>query len=251
MAITGHEIHRRYDGLGAIQVFEDRDRRFLSFDGDAEQSCILIERPWSPVYQYCQAMLMAYALCERPPQRALLAGLGGGSLVHCLLRIDPTIELDVLEYRAEVIAVAQEYFLLNQAPAHRIHQVDATEFEALPQGYELIFSDLFHDDCMNPAQLSLDYTRRCRQALSRRGILVLNLWLEEKWAYPDAIRALSREFDGQLLGVEVPEGNLVLYLFNDRAPELNPRLLQRQARDLGRRVEAPLQRVASAITRLD
>ncbi|WP_426415984.1 spermidine synthase [Aestuariirhabdus sp. LZHN29] len=251
MAITGREIHRRYDEFGAIQVFEDNNRRFLTFDGDAEQSCILLDRPWSPVYQYCQAMLMAYAFISPAPRRALVAGLGGGTLVHSLLRIKPTMTVEAVEFRPEVIAVAREYFLLQQAPPHRIHAGDATEFQGHPGGYELIFSDLFLDNQMNPAQLTLDYTERCRRALSRHGVLVLNLWLEEKHFYPDAIDLLRRQFDGQLLAAEVPEGNLVLYLFNGTAPDISHRMLQREARALGKLIEAPLQRVAAAITRLD
>ncbi|MCL6415038.1 hypothetical protein MIB92_05205 [Aestuariirhabdus sp. Z084] len=249
MSLTGREIYRCYDELGSIQVFEDHDRRFLTFDGDAEQSCVLLEQPWSPVYQYCQAMLMASAFFDQPPQRAMMAGLGGGSMIHSLLRIHPQLHLEVLELRAAVIETARQFFLLDRAPAHRIHNIDATHFKGHGEGYDLIISDLFLDNCMNPAQLAESYTGHCQRMLSKRGILVLNLWLEEKKSYPDAIASLSQQFAGQLLSAEVPEGNLVLYLFNDKAPPFSHRILQRNARALAKQLDAPMQRVAAAISR--
>ena len=37
----GKEVHRRYDELGIIQVFDDGNKRYLSFGTADEQSCQL------------------------------------------------------------------------------------------------------------------------------------------------------------------------------------------------------------------
>lgn len=250
MAISGTEIYRCYDELGAIQVFEDIDRRFLTFDGDAEQSCILLNEFWNPVYQYCQTMLMATTLSERKPKRALLAGLGGGSMVHSLLKLFPELSLDVLELRERVIDIARRYFFLEEAGRYRIYNEDAGSFmQRSTTLYDLIFSDLFLDNHMNPLQLAAEYMESCQRNLNEQGILVVNLWLQEKQQYADAYRSLNILFSGQLLATEVPEGNLILFLFKGRVPELSHRHLQRDARRLGKQLNAPLQRIAARMAK--
>lgn len=250
MAISGNEIYRCYDELGIIQVFENRDRRFLTFDGDAEQSCILLNEPWSPVYQYCQTMLMATTFCEQQPKRALMAGLGGGSMIHSLLKLFPELSLDVLELREQVIDIAQRYFFLYDAGKHSVINEDAGDFLLRSDtAYDLIFSDLFLGNHMNPLQLAAEYMESCQRNLNDQGILVVNLWLEEKQQYVEAYRTLNTMFSGQLLATEVPEGNLILFLFKGRVPEPSHRRLQRDARRLGKLLNAPLQRIAARMVK--
>ena len=41
----GREIHRRYDEFGPLLVFDDGNKRFLSFGTADEQSCQLKKNP--------------------------------------------------------------------------------------------------------------------------------------------------------------------------------------------------------------
>ena len=59
MSDLGVEIHRSYDELGPIRVFENGSRRYLAFGEEAEQSCIDLHDPAKLVYEYTQAMILA------------------------------------------------------------------------------------------------------------------------------------------------------------------------------------------------
>lgn len=182
----GRELHRRFDEYGAIQVFDDGNKRFLSFGTTDEQSCLLLSHPTQLQHEYNRAMMSV--LCQFPlddmPQQALIMGLGGGSLARALLALLPDITLDAVELRPAVTHIAHQYFELPRTPQLKVHHQDALSYLSKPAErssvYDLIFSDLYLADGLNEQQLDSDFIPRCKQHLSQRGWLVLNLWKEHR-----------------------------------------------------------------------
>src|SRR6185312_2461193 len=87
---------RRADGRLALEV------------ANVTQSVTLPADEAAPVPGYWPRMLP-----ERCPERALLLGLGGGTLAALLARRCPDVRIVGIEHNAEVLAVARRDFRLD------------------------------------------------------------------------------------------------------------------------------------------
>ena len=87
----GRELHRRYDEFGPILVFDDGNKRYLSFGTADEQSCQLNSAPLQLQHEYARAMaavLVQFSDAALPTQITLL-GTGGGTLAAALHHVLP------------------------------------------------------------------------------------------------------------------------------------------------------------------
>ena len=240
MSLPGIEIHRCYDEYGPIRIFEDGAQRYLAFSEDSQQSAIDLLKPARPVFHYIQAMLLSL-LYFPSPKKVTLLGLGGGSLVQALRQYDLQLEIDVVELRRQVHAVAKAYFALPDDPLIRIHFEDAADYMSESKGIsDLILTDIYSDEGMNDTQLSLPFLEDCFRCLSNDGILLFNLWDQGKGSHPKAKQALSEVFGGNLLACPVEDGNLIVLAFKGGMPCINQRHLQPLARRLAKKLEFPV-----------
>lgn len=237
MNIPGTEIHRCYDDLGPIRVFEDGSRRYLAFSEDSQQSAINLSTPSDLVFEYTQAMMLSLIYFPSP-KRVTLLGLGGGSLVHALHKYDPTILIDVAELRPQVIKVAQDWFGLPiDDDRLNVNADDAQTFMAEFNGEtDLIFADIYNDDGMLDMQLNPEFISDCVRALSRNGILVLNLWDLGKGSHPRAREVLSTHFDKHCLACSINGENLIVLAFKSGLPQINDRHLQPLIKKVNKRL---------------
>ena len=207
--IRGELIASVRDDRGEVMVIDNKVFRIMSFDRIYEQSKMQKDNPILPVHNYIRAMLMAVALT--PVSRALVLGLGGGSLVRSLYARDPAIALEVVELRQAVLSVAQEHFHLPDSPAIHYQVGDAAEAVAGGERgrYQLIFSDLYSADAMAPLQTSERFLRHCADKLQDGGWLVLNHSKQPDPSSPfsQALQAIFRT----LLYCTTPSSNVVIY----------------------------------------
>ena len=242
----GIEIDRRYDELGPITVFDDGPYRILRFGEGGEQSRIERARPYLPVYQYSQAMLLAL-LFEPAPDRALLLGLGGGALAHSLLQYSDNLEISAAELRPQVAAIARQLF---QLPSERLNITIEDALTYLQQdssSYDLIFTDIYNDNGMEGSQLNPEYLSHCHHLLSDHGILVMNLWDEGKGSHPLARQQISEQFGEQWLCCPADSGNLVAYAFKGGIPAFSNRSLIPLARKLEKKMQFPARKMINRL----
>jgi len=256
--MNGVEIFRCYDEFGPIQVFDDGPYRYLTFGEGGEQSRILIDTPAVPIYQYTQAMLMVLLFLPAPRQVTLL-GLGAGSLANALLEYSNTVNVTAVELRPQVLAVAQRWFQLSSNTRLTIYIRDACHYlsqfsdqlekqgsaSASPDNVpsDLIFTDIYSDQGMQHDQLDPDFIFDCYMSLSEQGVLVLNLWDEGKGFHPLARERLTQQFGEQWIYCPVDSGNLIVFAFKGRVPEISQRRLIPLANKLGKRFNAPFKRL--------
>jgi len=247
MSDLGIEIHRSYDELGPILVFENGARRYLAFGEEAEQSCIDLHDPAKLVYEYTQAMMLALLFFPRP-KRATLLGLGAGSLVHALHHYDSNLSLNVVELRAKVVEVAQQWFALELFPELNLQIDDASNYISLEHPpSDLIFTDIYNDQGMIESQLNAGFLASCYQNLSKEGILVLNLW-DEGGSHPRAIQAIRDQFgEHHCMICLIEEGNLIAYAFKSSIPQMNLRRLQPAAKKLAKQLGFPVQKLLARL----
>jgi SAM-dependent methyltransferase len=146
------------------------------------------------------------------PRRALLLGLGGGTLAWLLARRCPEAELVGVEHDAGVIAVARGEFGLDALAQLHIEEADAFAWvEAAcarePGGYDLICLDLFEAGRLTLGALATPFLRQLALLLAPGGTLTVNLMVTART--PDQLQRLRRVF---LLRRELRlRGNLVVH----------------------------------------
>ncbi|WP_287419868.1 fused MFS/spermidine synthase [Reinekea sp.] len=177
----GKEIKRVYDAIGPVLVYDDGNKRHLSFGDDDEQGCILKHQPTQIQYTYVRAMLLSL-LFDAAPNRALLLGLGSGALANLLYHQLPKAHIDVVELRKVVVDLAYSHFQLARHPRLSVGIGDAAAKLAQPvdQPYDLIMSDIYHATGMDAHQSQAAYLERCYRLLAPQGWLVVNFWQEHK-----------------------------------------------------------------------
>ncbi|MCP8690121.1 hypothetical protein [Marinobacterium sedimentorum] len=246
-SLPGQELYRAYDEWGPVCVLEDGPRRYLSFGDGGEQSCIDMTDPALPVFEYVQAMLLALLYMPNPAHVSLF-GLGGGNLSNCLQAYDTQMQLTVVELRQQVVDIARNWLSLTETARFELLIDDAEAFAARgTTKTDIIFSDLYLDDGMQLIQLEQDFQSDCYNLLNDQGMLVLNLWDQGQARNRSALTRMKDLFNGQCLLCPVNGGNLIVLAFKGGLPQSNPRRLQQQAKQLGKLLGIPLQRLLNQL----
>lgn len=236
-ALMGKEIYRVEDDLGLIIVSQRGDRRVLSFGSVLEQSHVSMIKPQQLMHEYTQAMLLG--LLFNKPSHATILGLGGGSLAHCLYYHFPRMLIEVVELRQAVIDVAYEYFQLPKSPRVIVTQNDASEFliTANSGSTDIIFSDLYKADGMDPVQSQQDFIKQCHRVLSDEGWLVLNYHAMPEQDSP-VIQGICSLFT-EVFICQTPSGNRILFC-GKSSMMINRSELSKRAYELGKQVNNSL-----------
>lgn len=218
----GKEIFRNYDEFGPVQVFDDGTKRYLSFGEGDEQSCVLKADPFLLQHDYTRAMLMPLLFTE--PRDALLIGLGGGALANCLLHHLPEMDLRVVELRHTVVKVARRYFDLPRIDRLTIFEQDVAAFfdEADIPRTDLLLSDIYGAEGMDPQYFQPWYIESCARLLNDSGWLVLNCWDEHR-GERETLQAITELF-AEVYTCTVPTGNWIILAAKEASTRDEPTL---------------------------
>lgn len=249
MSELGNLVHRAQDPEGEIHVYEDARFRYLTFGNQVEQSCLDLGDPEQLVHVHTQAMMLS-CLLHPPPDEVLLAGLGGGSLARAMRRARPGATIYGLEQRAAVIEVAREWFGLPADRRFHIVQAEAGAYlEKVAASFDLILSDLYLAEGMDPCQTTLAYLQLAHDRLQPDGILVVNQWASEHTGNREGPRHLATVFGDRVLHLHVQGGNIISFAFRGELPHLQRNAFFEQALRLGLRLQIPLARHARNLWR--
>ena len=172
-SIPGKVVDKLSDCHGDVLIFDDGVRRYLSFNGEQEQSAMLLQEPDLLLHDYNRTMILVLLLCR--PKSVLMLGLGGGSIAKCLLK-HFEIDVTVVELREKVIEAAKKYFHVTPQPHLHIVHEDALSYlgQLEPGRQEVIFSDLYIPEGFDARQLTDRYLASAAKALAPNGWLVVN-----------------------------------------------------------------------------
>ncbi len=163
-------------GEGRLSVVDRAGLRALHFSTPAIQSLMDPQAPEQLQLDYTIVMALAM-LIHTAPQRVLLIGLGGGSLVHFIHHYFPAIKIEVIEKSPAVIQVARDYFLLPEDERIQLHCGDAQQIiPTLTGPYDLIFNDAYSDQGPDAALYAAELHQQIAHLLGKQGVLVSNLW---------------------------------------------------------------------------
>ncbi|MGO8948635.1 MAG: spermidine synthase [Ktedonobacterales bacterium] len=134
------------------------------------------------------------------PHRALLLGLGGGTVAHLLARRCPETQVTGIEHDPQVLRVARSQFGLESLPQLRIVEADAFTWvgaqckqdQSARDCYDLICLDLFQAGRLAEGTLSKPFLRQIAELISPGGWLTVNLMITART--PSQLHRLQQVF---------------------------------------------------------
>ena len=220
-------------------VRTEGDRRTLEFTPGDIQSEMRLSRPDALVLSYTRAM-MCFALLAPRPRHIVMVGLGGGSFAKFCHRRFPDARITVLEVRADVIALREQFGVPPDDLRLRVLHCDATAWlggAANRAGADVLLVDGFDAAGLPPSLSSSAFYADCRRALRPGGVLVANIFTYDL-AYVTALQRLHAAFDGQVCCLAgIAGNNQILFAQRPahpgRAPGRPLRLLRDTLRNRG------------------
>lgn len=192
------------------------DRRTLEFIPGNVQSAMRLSRPSALLLDYTRAM-MCFALFVPRPRHILMVGLGGGSLAKFCYHHFPQARITVVELRADVIALREQFCVPPDDGRFQVVHGDAAAYLAgAPDSVDVLVVDGFDESGLPPALGSSRFYADCRRALRHDGVLVANVFSYDP-QYPAMLGRLRLMFGDQVSWLDKVAGNNRI-LFAVKAP---------------------------------
>lgn len=228
-------VHRERSAFGTLYVHEEAGERCLSFSprSNERQTCIDLDEPQRLVFEYYKGMMGALYL-NPAPRRVLVIGLGGGALPAALQRLDPALEMDVVEIDPVVVRIARRFFGFDPAAGTRVHEEDGRAFvqRARKEGlkYDLVMLDAFDADYVPAHLMTIEFLLELKDLLAPGGVVAANtfsysrLQRQETATYFGAFGAFYNLKGGNRIILAARDGLPPLETVNANAKALDERL---------------------------
>jgi spermidine synthase len=175
------QIHQERSLYRNILVTEDSIRRCMRFTvidaGGQNQSCRFLDNHDKLVFPYAK-MVLTSLLVQDNPQRILIVGLGGGTLVHTYSSLFPNAEIVISEIDESVVRVAEKYFDFKTSDKIKAEAVDARIYikRAGLRGekFDLVILDAFNGDYIPEHLMTAEFLQEVKQLLPENGMVVAN-----------------------------------------------------------------------------
>jgi spermidine synthase len=178
-----HEVKSAYSHIRIRRAGTVRTMIFVRDSGEeAFESQVNLRSPHILRFSYLQHMFANY-LIQPKQSKALIVGLGGGSMVHFLQRYEPDVAVDALEIDPVVVQLAERYFGLRPQKNVKLIVVDAFDYLAkTKETYDTIYMDAFlkpsetTDNTGVPLRLrTIDFYKQLQSRLNEGGSVVFNI----------------------------------------------------------------------------
>jgi len=211
----GLVVHQAQSDDGVIEVVDLGDTRSLHFGTFPRQSSMSLRTPHTLELSYTEAM-MACLLLNSKPERVLVVGLGGGSLVKFLLHHFPECHIDVIEYRQDVVDVAHSYFHVpKNDPRLNIHVGDGylfvqERYYQADTSYDLLLVDAYDHIGMSASVGVQAFFDACAGLLTATGVMSINLWGSDRPLFNQTMSRINQSFEGRSMILPVKnKGNVI------------------------------------------
>jgi len=234
----------------SLTVSEERGVRYLHVGGEAIQSAMRLDDPYALELDYTRCM-MAFLLFHPRPRRALMIGLGGGSLAKFFHRRMNGLHTHVVEYDERVIATARALFHVPQDDA-RLFVEHGDGVEALaPECCDLLVVDGFEDEATPAAMVSQAFFDASWCALEEPGALVVN-FMDDDPNFDRNLQRIERAFGGAVIAFQaLRDPNIVVIGLKAAPASVAWRELRSRAVALERRYGLPFPRYVERLRTLN
>jgi spermidine synthase len=237
---------RPQDPRSDIAVTDARGVRTLHVGGEAIQSAMRIDDPFALALDYTRCM-MAFLLFHPRPRRALMIGLGGGSLVKFFYRNLKETHIRVVELDPLVVAAAREHFALPpDGPRLRVEVGDGAE-ALTPECCDVLVVDAFRDELHVPELSSGAFYDGAFLALAEPGVMVVN-FMDDDPLFDRTLSRLERAFGGAVLAMKaLYDPNILVFALKGHPPSVGWDELRARAARLEARLGLPFGRYVSRL----
>jgi len=222
--------------MASIQISEERGVRYLHFDSRWTQGAMRMSRPDHLELEYTREMM--FPLLLRPddawPSRALIIGLGAGSLVKFLYRHRPSTEITVVEIRQDVVDAAGHFFKLpDDRERLTIELADGAKFvaERGPR-YDLVLIDGYDARGRVGALDTPEFYRHCRARMRPDAVLATNLLTRHRGVDASVERLRAAFGDRAMALPPSTSGNVIALAVRGAPVEMSAPALQLRAKAL-------------------
>jgi spermidine synthase len=180
----------------------------LHFGSDFIQSQMAVGEPDSLALAYTRTM-MSFEVFMPEPREIALVGLGGGSMAKWCHRHHPQARFTAVEVNPHVIAVREMFGVPPESPRFRILCEDGAKFVANPPNrFDVLLLDCCTSDRLPRELCSQEFYNHCREALTAKSLMVVNLcWRKDA----RIISRIRKSFGGQVLLSTDSNGNTVVF----------------------------------------
>jgi spermidine synthase len=202
--------------------------------------------PWSLALDYTRCM-MAFLLLHPEPRRALMIGLGGGSLAKFFHRNLRATRVRVVELDERVVAAARRHFALPPDDARLEVEIGDGAQALYPECCDVLVVDAFQDELHVPALATAAFYDAAYLALAEPGVLVVN-FMDDDPQLDACLQRLECSFGGAVLTMKaLYDPNLVAFACKGLGAGLDWELLRGRAARLQARLELPFPRYLSRL----
>jgi len=157
-----------------VWIDEDEGQTALLING-VVQSVVVGDSDLGPGY-------WPLMLPDVRPKRALILGLGGGTLAHLLHRRFPGVAVTAVEIDSEVIHLARSAFSIDELGVDII-EADAFDFIGETTGpYDYLAVDVFADGQIPRRVFQKPFVRRVKELLTPGGVAAFNFFKDRNAA---------------------------------------------------------------------
>ena len=187
LSANAEVIHKERSMYRNILVEDAQQLRCLRFNvktNKTNQSCFYKNNPQTLVFNYTKLLFSGLLALEKPPERVLIIGLGGGTMSNTIHLLYPTAIVENVEIDPVVIKVARKYFgfiendhISSKAADGRIFIKRAA---IKKQNYDWIIFDAFNGDYIPEHLLTQEFLQESKQLLTQNGVLTANTFSVSK-----------------------------------------------------------------------
>jgi spermidine synthase len=235
-----------------VYITERFGVRSLHIGTDTIQSAMRLARPNDLELAYTRSM-MGFLLFNEWPERVLLIGLGGGSLVKFIYHRMPWARIEVVEVSPQVVAIARQCFHVPANDARLTVSIGdgAERMTQSSEGADAILVDGYDGQSQVAELSSGSFYDDCRRRLNERGVLVVNLWGSDR-RFNDYLRRIESAFPAGTFCLPADKpGNVIVFAFRD--PPGSPRWdeLDVKARELESRYGLEFSRFVQGLKKMN
>ncbi len=197
---TSHQDFKIRTAHNKIDAVFENGQLLLQDEFDSLHSVIDVDNPHHLLMENLQMMMLSL-LFHPQPQKILLLGIAGGSLIHFLRYHYPQASIDAVEIDAEMVELLSGSGWLPSADEQlKYHLLDAFKFlRETDESYDLILLDLFIDTLTPSELLDAGVQKQIESSLSAPGIVACNLLFNDDRDYHSIYKQWQALYDGQVL----------------------------------------------------
>lgn len=238
-------IYERVSPYQTLQVFESEGVRTLKSDRVPQAAVILATGETAMLYNRAAAAML---LVAPHPRRALMIGLGGGTIGRYLESRLPDLQVHYVDIDPAVAEIARRFFFFRTGPRMRVTVADGRQFlHGSAEKWDLIYSDAYIGQSVPFHLTTTQFLEEVKRHLAPGGAFALNLAAGLSDPFSQAMyRTVRDRFDAVYLFPVRHAFNALVVAAPDAAPLSNADLLARgRELDRGQRFDPPLATLAS------